>query len=71
MGKAENILVVLFSITGELTAIAILISAKAIVRRDTGNGNEGDTSYRVAGTLVNLAWSLLIGLTAKSLIYGM
>ena len=69
MGKAENVIVVLFCLAGELTGIAILISAKALVRKGM-SGKEDDTSYRVAGTLTNLAWSLLIGLTARVLIFG-
>lgn len=67
MGKAENIIIILLCVAGELTGLAILISAKAIIRRSE---ESEDTSYRVAGTLVNLAWSLLIGLAARTLIHG-
>lgn len=70
MGKAENILVVLMCLANELTGVAILISAKAIVRRAPGEENN-DNSYRIAGTLVNLAWSLLVGMTARVLIFGL
>ena len=72
MGKAENVIVVLFRLAGELTGIAILISAKAIVRKSTNSKDnpEEDTSYRVAGTLTNLAWSLSIGLLARVIIFG-
>lgn len=69
MGKAENVIVVLFCVVGEFTGIAILISAKAIVRKTAGKPE--DTSYRVAGTLVNLAWGLVMGLTARVLIFGL
>ena len=71
MGKAENVLVILFCLADELTAIAILISAKAIVRRQSSPGDDGDTSDRVAGTLVNLAWSLFVGMTARAPIAGL
>lgn len=66
IGKAENALVMFFCLADELTGLAVIVAAKAIVRR----GRREDTSYRVAGTLVNLAWSVCIGLIARCVIFG-
>lgn len=67
IGKAENLLVILFCLANELTGLAVLVAAKAIIRK---GAEEKDTSYRVAGTLINLAWSLMIGLVARVIVFG-
>jgi hypothetical protein len=67
IGKSENLLVVLFCLADEITGLAVLVAAKAIVRK---SASDEDTSYRVAGTLINLSWSLLVGLTARVIVFG-
>lgn len=73
IGKAENVLTITFVLAGAYTGLALIIAAKSIVRRGSdersAEGWEG-TAYRVGGTLVNLAWGLLVGALARVLIFG-
>lgn len=60
IGRLENVLVLTLVLLGEYTALSIIFAAKAWVRsEDTATG---DTTYYLAGTLVNVTYSLVVGL---------
>lgn len=60
IGRLENVLVLTLVITGEYTALSIIFAAKSWVRReDTSSEN---TTYYLAGTLVNFTYSILVGI---------
>jgi hypothetical protein len=65
IGKCENFLIYTFVILGAYTAIAIIFTAKAIVRAEDMRKN---SLYYLAGTLVNVSYSILVALIAKLLI---
>lgn len=60
IGRLENVLVLTLVIAGEYTALSIIFAAKSWVRReDTASGN---TTYYLAGTLVNFTYSIVVGI---------
>lgn len=62
IGKLENVLVVTFVFQDAFTALSIVFAAKSFIRReDTASGN---TTYYVAGTLLNFTYSVVVGLVA-------
>ncbi|SDM72864.1 hypothetical protein SAMN04487949_2420 [Halogranum gelatinilyticum] len=62
IGRLENILVMTLVVAGQYTALSIIFAAKSWVRKeDTASGN---TTYYLAGTLVNFTYSIVVGLTA-------
>ncbi len=65
IGKCENFLIYTFVILGAYTAIAIIFTAKAIVRAEDMRKN---SLYYLAGTLVNVSYSILVALIARLLI---
>lgn len=62
VGKAENLLTLLFVISGEMTGIALLIAAKSLVRKEE---IARDPGFFLGGTLVNLAWGMAMGLLVR------
>ncbi|WP_232687527.1 hypothetical protein [Halobacterium zhouii] len=58
VGKCENVLTLTFVLAGAYTALAVVFAAKGIVRRDD---IEKNTLFYLAGTLVNLTYSVLVG----------
>ena len=58
VGKCENILTLTFVLAGAFTALAVVFAAKGIVRRDD---IEKNSLFYLAGTLVNLTYSVLVG----------
>lgn len=67
IGKCENLIVVTFVLCGELTGIALVFAAKSLVRVDE---IKLDPGYYLGGTLVNLCWSLLMGILLRLLVLG-
>lgn len=62
IGRLENVLVLTLVFVGEFTALSIIFAAKSWVRReDTASEN---TTYYLAGTLVNFTYSIAVGLGA-------
>lgn len=60
IGRLENILVLTLVLAGEYTALSIIFAAKSWVRReDTATEN---TTYYLAGTLVNFTYSIVAGM---------
>lgn len=67
VGKAENLLTLLFVLAGELTGIALLVAAKSLVRKED---IARDPGYFLGGTLVNLTWGLMMGLALRLVAIG-
>ena len=65
VGKCENILIPVFVLLNGFVALALIFTAKAIVRREDMRKN---SLYYLAGTMINFTYSLLIGLLMKILI---
>lgn len=62
IGKCENILILVFVILEAYTAIAIVITAKTMVRKEE---IEKNSMYFLAGTLINVSYSVLVGFVLK------
>lgn len=58
VGKCENVLTLTFVLAGAYTALAVVFAAKGIVRKDD---IEKNSLFYLAGTLVNLTYSVLVG----------
>jgi len=65
VGKCENILLVTFILLDAYTALAIIFAAKAVVRREDMRKN---TLFFLAGTMINVTYSIIIGFIVKILI---
>ena len=65
VGKCENILIVIFVMVGAYTALSVLFAGKAIVR---GEDMKKNSLYFLAGTMVNVTYSLLFALGLKLLL---
>ncbi len=59
VGKCENILIVALVLLGAYTALSIIFAAKAWVRHEDMSRN---SLYFLAGTMVNVTYSLLFAL---------
>jgi hypothetical protein len=68
IGKCENLLALTFVLTGQETGLALIFAAKALVRAKDIEKNPG---FYLGGMLVNLIWSLGIGVVARTLIAGL
>ncbi len=64
VGKCENILIVAFVLAGAYTALSVIFAAKAFVRREDMSTN---SLYFLAGTMVNVTYSLLTALVLKGI----
>ncbi len=62
IGKCENIIVITFVLAGAYTGLALIFTAKSIVRSDD---IKRDPRYFLGGTLVNFVFSVLIGFAAR------
>ena len=65
IGKCENILILSLVLANAYTALALIFGAKAIIREDEIKNN---SLYFLAGTLVNVTYSLVFGLILKGII---
>ena len=65
VGKCENILIVVLVFVGAYTALSVLFAGKAFVRREDMSTN---SLYFLAGTMVNVTYSLLFALTIRLLV---
>lgn len=59
VGKCENVLVLTLVFVGAYTALGLVFAAKSIVRRE--DMSSGDTTWYLAGTLVNFTYSIVVG----------
>ncbi len=64
VGKCENILILTFMFLDAYTALALIFAAKAIARREDMSKN---SLFFLAGTMINVTYSIIIGLTIKIL----
>ena len=65
IGKCENILVYVFVLLGEHTALAILFTAKALVRQED---IRKDSLYFLAGMMVNVTYSFVVAVLVQLLL---
>lgn len=65
IGKCENLIIYLMVLTGSYTALAIIFTAKTIIRKEDIANN---SMFFLAGTMINVTYSLLISLLVKLLI---
>lgn len=65
VGKCENLLIVTFILLDAYTALAIIFAAKAVVRREDMSKN---TLFFLAGTMINVTYSIIIGFIVKIII---
>jgi hypothetical protein len=62
IGKCENVLILTFVLLGEYTALALVFTAKTIVRKEDISNN---SLFFLAGTMINVTYSIIIGLVVK------
>lgn len=62
IGKCENILILSLMFLSAYTALSLIFTAKAFVRKDD---IEKNPVYFLVGTLVNFTYSLMIGMGVK------
>lgn len=68
IGKCENLIIYLMVLTGSYTALAIIFTAKTIIRKEDIAKN---SMFFLAGTMINVTYSLLISLLVKLLIVNL
>jgi hypothetical protein len=65
IGKMENILIVLFVAANSITALALVFTAKSLVRKEEMTHDPG---YYLVGTLANFTFSVAMGFFARFLL---
>ncbi|MBU1626596.1 hypothetical protein KKB18_04430, partial [bacterium] len=65
IGRCENILIFSFMLLDAYTALALVFAAKALVRKEDIKKN---SLYFLGGTLINVTYSVIIGMIIKFLI---
>lgn len=60
IGKLENVLVLALVLQGAYTALSIIFAAKSFIRRE--DISSGNTTYYLAGTLLNFTYSVAYGI---------
>ncbi len=65
IGKCENILILSFVLFDAYTALALIFAAKTIIRK---NEIKNNSLYFLAGTMVNVTYSVMIGVILKGLL---
>lgn len=68
IGKCENIITVTLVLLSQETGLALIFSAKALVRKENIQSNPG---YYLGGTLVNFVWALMVSFVARLFIFGL
>ena len=58
IGKCENFLVITFILVNATTGLALILTAKSILRMDD---IKKDSRYYLGGTLINFSYSVFIG----------
>lgn len=66
IGKLENVIVLILVLVGAWIALSIVFAAKSIVRRE--DISSGNTTYYLAGTLLNFTYTIVVGLATRWLI---
>lgn len=65
VGKCENLIILALVLLGAYTALSIIFAGKAFVRREDLKTN---SLYYLAGTMVNVTYSLLVALAVRFLV---
>lgn len=68
IGKCENLIIYLLVLTGSYTALAIIFTAKTIIRKEDIAKN---SMFFLAGTMINVTYSLLSSILVKLLILNL
>jgi len=68
VGKCENVLIVGFVLVGAYTALTVLFARKALVRREDMSRN---SLYFLAGTMVNVTYSIVAALAIRAVVSRM
>lgn len=67
VGKCENLLILTFMLLDAYTALALIFAAKTIVR---GEDMRKNSLFFLSGTMINVTYSVIIGLIIKVFIYN-
>ena len=65
IGKCENIIILSFILMEAYTALALVVTAKTLIRKDEIERNE---MFFLVGTLTNVSYSVLIGFILRLVI---
>lgn len=65
IGIAERIIILIFVLNGQFSAIGLLVAAKGIIRFSEKDRQEIKTEYLVVGTLLSIGLAIVTGLVAK------
>ncbi|MEP6746677.1 MAG: DUF3307 domain-containing protein [Bacteroidota bacterium] len=65
IGIAERIIIFLFVLHGQFSAIGLLVAAKGIIRFNEKDRQEIKTEYLVTGTLISIGLAIITGLFIK------
>ena len=65
IGKCENVLVITFILAGAYTGLALIFTAKSIVRSED---MRRDPRYFLGGTLVNFVFSVLVAFVMRAVL---
>jgi hypothetical protein len=68
VGKCENLLIPILILLDAYTALAIIFTAKTIVRAE--DMKKENTLYFLAGTMINFTYSVCVGIFMKLIIYA-
>ncbi|MDD4663458.1 MAG: hypothetical protein PHD83_02190 [Caldisericia bacterium] len=66
IGKCENLLILTLILTNSISSIAFIMAAKSLFR--AGEADKTYIAYYISGTMINLTYSILMGLSIKYLI---
>jgi Protein of unknown function (DUF3307) len=65
IGIAERIIILIFVLYSQFSAIGLLVAAKGIIRFNEKDRQESKTEYLVVGTLLSIGLAIITGLLAK------
>jgi hypothetical protein len=65
IGIVERIIILIFVLYGEYSAIGLLVAAKGIIRFNEKDRQEIKTEYLVIGTLLSIVLAIITGLVVK------
>ncbi len=65
IGIVERIIILLFVLQGQYSAIGLLVAAKGIIRFNEKDRQEIKTEYLVVGTLMSIGLAIITGLAIK------
>lgn len=66
IGFAERIIILIFVVQGQFSAIGLLVAAKGIIRFNEKDRQEIKTEYLVVGTLISISMAVVTGMVLKA-----